>query len=342
MASRVAAVFVLRSSFLSDSRRSDEGLDLCRACEALTGVGSIDGAQIISGLWRIYPLSIAARRQLIIEGISFRGQAVTVLDTNPFLTHSDGPTTKLIIGNVPISVANSEIEKGLKELDVCLRSPFKEETYRDSEGRTTRFKTGRRFVYIDIPKIPLPKKMKIGPNFLGFLYYQEQEAGKSEGDGGKTTATQPGSGQAMNQCPSSGDLVAEAHSDPDADSNAIFDTSESTEVNNVASRKAQSTINNKSATESERARATLRNKQTTLDWFKAGSQRPTRHRSEPRNKRQLCENSSTSPSNVDKKKKGCVDDREETDSVSAVSGEGETTKSRSNTIDWFEYRGTPQ
>ena len=82
---------------------------------------------------------------------------------------------------------------------------------------------------------------------------------------------------------------------------AIFDTSESTEVNNVASIKAQSTINNKSATESERARATLRNKQTTLDWFKAGSQRPTRHRSEPRNKRQLCEHSSTSPSNVDKK-----------------------------------------
>ena len=62
---------------------------------------------------------------------------MTVLDTNPFLSHSDGPTTKLIIGNVLISVANSEIEKGLKELDVCLRSPFKEETYRDSEGRTT-------------------------------------------------------------------------------------------------------------------------------------------------------------------------------------------------------------
>ena len=35
---------------------------------------------------------------------------MTVLDTHPFLTHSDGPTTKLIIGNVPISVANSEIE----------------------------------------------------------------------------------------------------------------------------------------------------------------------------------------------------------------------------------------
>ena len=220
---------------------------------------------------------------------------MTVLDTNPFLTHSDRPTTKLIIGNFPISVANFKIEKGLKELDVCLRSPFKEETYRDSEGRTTRFKTGRRFVYIDIPKIPLPEKMKIGPNFLRFSKYREQEAGKGEGDGGKTTATQPGSGQAHDQCPSSGDLVAEAHSDPDAD------TPESTEENKVTSRKAHSTINNKSAI--ERARATLRNKQTTLDCFKAGSQRPTKHRSEPRNTRQLSEHSSTSPSNVDNKKK---------------------------------------
>ena len=128
---------------------------------------------------------------------------------------------------------------------MCLRSPLKEETYRDSEGRTTRFKTVRRFVYTDIPKIPRPKKMKIGPNFLGFLYNREQEAGKGEGDGGKTTATQPVSGQAHDQCPSLGDLVVEAHSEPDADSNTIVDTSESTEVNNVASRKAHSTINNK-------------------------------------------------------------------------------------------------
>ena len=73
MASRVAAVFVLRSCFLSDSRRWDEGLDLCKACEALTGVGSIDGAQIISVPWRIYPLSAAARRQLVMNEINFRG-----------------------------------------------------------------------------------------------------------------------------------------------------------------------------------------------------------------------------------------------------------------------------
>ena len=87
--------FCLRSSFLSDSRRSDEGLDLCRACEALTGVGFIDGAQIISGLWRIYPLFAAARRQLVIEGINFRGQAVTALEKEKLC--ANGPTLKINI-----------------------------------------------------------------------------------------------------------------------------------------------------------------------------------------------------------------------------------------------------
>ena len=117
---------------------------------------------------------------------------------------------------------------------MCLRTLFREETYRDAEGRLTRFKTERRFVYIDIPKTPLPKSMKIGPNFLGFLYYREQEAGKDEG---KTTATQPGSGQAHDQCPCSGDLVAQPHTDPDVESKNTHETLESTEENNYNQQK---------------------------------------------------------------------------------------------------------
>ena len=43
-----------------------------------------------------------------------------------FLIHADGPTTKLIIGNIPISATDSEIERKLKGFGMCLRSPFKE------------------------------------------------------------------------------------------------------------------------------------------------------------------------------------------------------------------------
>ncbi|GFS09223.1 hypothetical protein ElyMa_004777000 [Elysia marginata] len=38
------------------------GLKICKACEAVAGVGSCDVAKKISGFWRIYPTSVEARR----------------------------------------------------------------------------------------------------------------------------------------------------------------------------------------------------------------------------------------------------------------------------------------
>ncbi|GFR74423.1 hypothetical protein ElyMa_000429700 [Elysia marginata] len=116
------------------------------ACEAVEGVGSCDGAQKISGLWRIYPTSVEARRDLIVSGVELGGQAITVLGQNPFLVRGQGeiPTTKLLIGNIPISVAESEIMDALGALGVALRSPIKDEHYRDEMGGLTRFKSGRR------------------------------------------------------------------------------------------------------------------------------------------------------------------------------------------------------
>ena len=103
---------------------------------------------------------------------------------------------------------------------------------------------------------------------LRFLYYREQEAGKGEGDGGKTTAILPCSGQAHDQCPSSGDLVAQSYSKPDADSSSTYGTSESREKKQrvYGSIKAQSTMNNESAIDRKRAALSLRYKQTTFDW----------------------------------------------------------------------------
>ena len=84
--------------------------------------------------------------------------AATVLEEKKRVRNADCSTTKLIIiGSIRILVANSESEKELKGSGVFTRSPFKKETYRDTEGRLTRFKTGRRFVCIDIPTEPLPK-----------------------------------------------------------------------------------------------------------------------------------------------------------------------------------------
>ncbi|GFR93061.1 hypothetical protein ElyMa_004369300 [Elysia marginata] len=152
--SRVPACFILDSAIIPKASMN-VGLEICKACEAVAGVGSCDGAQEISGLWRIYPTSVEARRDLIVSGVELGGQAITVLGQNPFLVRGQGeiPTKKLIIGNIPISVAQSEIMDAFEALRVALRSPMKDEHYRDEMGGLTRFKSGRPFVYLNIPKI---------------------------------------------------------------------------------------------------------------------------------------------------------------------------------------------
>ena len=163
--------FVLRSSFLSDSRRSDEGLDLCSACDAVTGVGSIDGAQIIGAASSCQAATGYGGDQLSRSGFDLSRKI-------PFPTKADSSTSKLSIWNIPISGANSEIEKELKGFGVCLGSPFKEASYRDAEGRLTRFKIWRRYVYIDLPNVALLKRMKIGPIFEGFFMLQRARGRK--------------------------------------------------------------------------------------------------------------------------------------------------------------------
>ncbi|GFS05761.1 hypothetical protein ElyMa_002946100 [Elysia marginata] len=80
----------------------------------------------------------------------------------------------------------------LGALGVALRSPIKDKHYRDEMGGLTRFKSGRRFVYINIPKTPLPKMMKVGANFTAYLYYREQSSGEN---GGGTNLAQTNEGK---------------------------------------------------------------------------------------------------------------------------------------------------
>ena len=62
----VPAVF-----FFADSvDRRVKGLQVCLACEKVTGDGTIIGAQRLHGLFRIYPATQDARNKLIIKGIT--------------------------------------------------------------------------------------------------------------------------------------------------------------------------------------------------------------------------------------------------------------------------------
>ena len=141
------------------------GLEIYLAAERTAGQGSIKGAQDIRGLWRIYPTTREARNELLIKGMSVRGSALQVATTNPFLLRDksgeESPTTKVWIADVPISVANSEIEHSLVKTGCELRSAVKLECYRDQDNKLTRFETGRRFVFVTVPTTPLEKTLLV-------------------------------------------------------------------------------------------------------------------------------------------------------------------------------------
>ena len=61
----------------------------------------------------------------------------------------------------------------IQSLGVKICSSLIEERDRDPSGKLTRWKTGRRFLYMAVPAKPLPKTLRIGI-FTASLYHKEQ------------------------------------------------------------------------------------------------------------------------------------------------------------------------
>ena len=157
-------------------------LEVCLAAERVSGAGTIVGAQRIRFQWRIYPATREARDTLLIRGIVLREMAVKVSDQNQYVlkdtdSGDEKPATKVWIDNVPISVADSEIEHSLVSLNCELRSDIRRERARDVDGQLTRFLTGRRFVFITTPSTPLEKTMKVS-FFTASVFHWEQKGQK--------------------------------------------------------------------------------------------------------------------------------------------------------------------
>ena len=179
-ASRVQPVFVRNNTLPAFSDKEYSTSEICTAVEKVCGFGNAIGAQRIGGLWRIYLSSETARQKLLISGVVLRGVQVLVRDKNPFIVISqDGSqteqqTTRLSIGNIPLSFSDKDILESMKALKCQPQSKMVAERDRDANGKLTRWLTGRRFIYIATPPTPLPKSVKIGP-FTASLYHKEQK-----------------------------------------------------------------------------------------------------------------------------------------------------------------------
>lgn len=175
---RVLPVFLVNNKLPAFESKAYSTAEICAAIERKTGFNTIEGAQRIGGLWRIYPRDGKTRQKILIEGFVMRGVSVTVMDRNPFIVKTkDGeveePTTKLIISNIPLSVSDSDILGTIKGI-ATVRSQLIHEKDRDEKGRLTHWKTGRRFIYISLPKKPLPRQITIS-GFGASLYHKEQK-----------------------------------------------------------------------------------------------------------------------------------------------------------------------
>lgn len=106
-----------------------------------------------------------------------KGMRIQLVDKKPFLiegSQEERPATKVIIGNIPLSCDNNEIEIALKKLGVETRSKIRNELARNKEGALTQWETGRRFVFITTPTTPLPPTLRVGI-FTGEVYHKEQK-----------------------------------------------------------------------------------------------------------------------------------------------------------------------
>ena len=175
----VKALFIKVRSLPGANNNNDYKVcEMCRSCEQVAGPQTMEGAQRIGGLWRLYPRTTEARTALLVKGIDLRGVHVDVSDTNPFLVGSDGDevqSTRLIVSDVPLSSSNKDIEDTLLKLGCKLLSPLRYELERDEKGLLTQWKTGRRYVFIAVPASPLQRDIKIGI-FNAKLYHREQKS----------------------------------------------------------------------------------------------------------------------------------------------------------------------
>ena len=178
MASHVELVYVIGRDIPSadyDFRYTP--LDICEAVENLTGKDTVEGCINSKGLLRLQPKTRTARNLILTTGLKLYGTSITVYDKNPFMRREgatqETPSTRLVIGDIPFTLANSEIESALKRVGCELLSSVMDEKVKYRDGRLSKFKTGRRFLFIAVPSKPLEKNLTIGGN-VASVYHREQ------------------------------------------------------------------------------------------------------------------------------------------------------------------------
>ena len=177
---RILPLFFKNDSIIPKGSKQDQirPYEVCNAVAQVIGSVSVDGAQQIRNLWRIYIKSNEARIKLLTEGLTIRQKFLQLYDKNPYTTRNteDGnPTVRITVADIPLSFDNESIAEHLKtEFNVELVSDMNYEYERTKEGLLTHYKNGNRFVFVKGPlENPLPRNGTIG-NFQCKFFHRDQ------------------------------------------------------------------------------------------------------------------------------------------------------------------------
>ena len=160
-ADAVEPVFFKSKDFSSNRQESLRPYDVCVAVSNIVGQNNVEGAQNINGIWRVYTSSRESRVNLLMRGsLTVKGRQVNLYDKNPGLLYNQSDNIERVtVKDLPLSVANSEVEAYLLGKEIATVSAVKYSKARDDNGDLTNFKTGDRFVFVKGPVLPLlPRK----------------------------------------------------------------------------------------------------------------------------------------------------------------------------------------
>ena len=116
---RILPLFFKNDSIIPKGSKQDQirPYEVCNAVAQVIGSVSVDGAQQIRNLWRIYIKSNEARIKLLTEGLTIRQKFLQLYDKNPYTTRNteDGnPTVRITVADIPLSFDNESIAEHLK------------------------------------------------------------------------------------------------------------------------------------------------------------------------------------------------------------------------------------
>ena len=102
---------------------------LCKEVMKIIDRKYIEGAQKIRNLWRIYINDQDAKESLESAGLSVQGISVPLYKDNPFIRNEDRDNSgrkkiKIVIQNLPLSIANKEIETMLSSMNCPMLGPL--------------------------------------------------------------------------------------------------------------------------------------------------------------------------------------------------------------------------